>query len=215
MHRVTSCLMAAGLAFLTASVGAREDTRSVQVNEDQVKRLNAFADKLHRLHQQQLQGRKIHETEQFGGYARLPEFYREVSYFDADSGRLLSRIQWERNAPERIHTIEVYVYDDRGRLARDYMAWFLPHYRNAPREATINLYHYESGFQGWRQFNASGDRTYEKCTRQPDGEVLIELKGEDRIGHAEEDRRSAVYSEDYRRCFGGLEKTAGRYLTPQ
>ena len=126
MHRVTSCLMAAGLAFLTASVGAREDTRSVQVNEDQVKRLNAFADKLHRLHQQQLQGRKIHETEQFGGYARLPEFYREVSYFDADSGRLLSRIQWERNAPERIHTIEVYVYDDRGRLARDYMAWFLP-----------------------------------------------------------------------------------------
>jgi hypothetical protein len=45
--------------------------------------------------------------------------------------------------------------------------------------------------------------------------VLIELRGEDRIGHAEEDRRSVVYSDHYRRCFGDLPKTAGRYLTPQ
>ncbi|MEK7697436.1 MAG: hypothetical protein AAB346_04820, partial [Pseudomonadota bacterium] len=73
--------MAAGLALLTVSAGAREATRSVQVNDDQVQRLNTFVDKLHRLHQQQLQGRKIRETELFGGYARLPEFYREVSYF--------------------------------------------------------------------------------------------------------------------------------------
>ena len=113
-----------------------------------MQRWNGFVDRLHRLHQQQIQGRKIRETEQFGGYARLPEFYREVSYFDADSGRLLSRIQWEREHPERIHTIEVYVYDDAGRVARDYMAWYLPHARNAPREATVNLYHYEGGLQG-------------------------------------------------------------------
>ena len=214
MHRVTSCLMAAGLAFLTASVGAREDTRSVQVNEDQVKRLNAFADKLHRLHQQQLQGRKIRETEQFGGYARLPEFYREVSYFDADSGRLLSRVQWERENPDRIHGIEVYVYDDRGRLARDYMAWYLPHYRNAPRQTAVNLHHYEGDLHGWRQFDGVGVRTYEKCTRVPGEKLVFEL-AEERIEQAEETPGSVAHTQDYKRCFGGLEKTVGEFLQPQ
>jgi len=214
MHRVTSCLMAAGLAFLTASVGAREDTRSVQVNEDQVKRLNAFADKLHRLHQQQLQGRKIHETEQFGGYARLPEFYREVSYFDTDSGRLLSRIQWERKNPDRIHGIEVYIYDAAGRVARDYLAWYLPHYRNAPRQTAINLHHYEGDLHGWRQFDGSGVRTYEKCTRIPGEQLVFEL-AEERIEQAEETPGSVAHTQDYKRCFGDLEKTAGEFLQPQ
>ncbi len=65
-----------------------------------------------------------------------------------------------------------------------------------------------------RQFNASGDRIYEKCTRQPGDKVLIELRGEDRIGHAEENPR-IVNSAEYRRCFGGLQKTAGKFLQPQ
>ena len=214
MHRVTSCLMAAGLMLLAASAGAREDTRSVQVNEDQVQRLNAFVDKLHRLHQQQLQGRKIREAEQFGGYARLPEFYREVSYFDADSGRLLSRIQWERANPDRIHGIEVYVYDDRGRVARDYMAWYLPHYRNAPRQTSVNLHHYEGDLHGWRQFDGVGTRTYEKCTRVPGEKLVFELT-EERIEQAEDTSGSVAHGQDYKRCFRGLGKTAGRYLTPQ
>ncbi|MEK7262436.1 MAG: hypothetical protein AAB194_03900 [Pseudomonadota bacterium] len=214
MHRVTSCLMAAGLMLLAASAGAREDTRSVQVNEDQVQRLNAFVDKLHRLHQQQLQGRKIREAEQLGGYARLPEFYREVSYFDADSGRLLSRIQWERANPDRIHGIEVYVYDDRGRVARDYMAWYLPHYRNAPRQTSVNLHHYEGDLHGWRQFDGVGTRTYEKCTRVPGEKLVFELT-EERIEQAEDTPGSVAHGQDYKRCFRGLGKTAGRYLTPQ
>ena len=78
MRRVTSCLMTAGLILLAALAGAREDTRSVQVNEDQVQRLNAFVDRLHRLHQQQLQGARSARPNNSGGYARLPEFYREV-----------------------------------------------------------------------------------------------------------------------------------------
>jgi hypothetical protein len=214
MRKVTSYLIAVGLILLTASVSARENTRSAQVNDDQVQRLNGFVDKLHHLHQQQLQGRKIRETEQFGGYARLPEFYREVSYFDADSGRLLSRVQWERENPDRIHSIEVYVYDGRGRLARDYMAWYLPHYRNAPRQTAVNLHHYEGDLHGWRQFDGVGVRTYEKCTRVPGEKLVFEL-AEERIEQAEETPGSVAHTRDYKRCFGGLEKTAGRYLTPQ
>ena len=214
MRKLTSCLMAAGLALLATSAGAREDTRSVQVNDDQVQRLNAFVDKLHRLHQQQLRGRRVRETEQLGGYARLPEFYREVSYFDADSGQLLSRVQWERANPDRIHGIEVYLYDDRGRVARDYMAWYLPHYRNAPRQTAVNLHHYEGDLHGWRQFDGVGVRTYEKCTRVPGEKLVFEL-AEERIEQAEETSGSVAHGQDYKRCFRGLGKTAGRYLTPQ
>lgn len=213
MSRKITVFVAALLVTVVAA--AKEDSTSVQVNEEEVRRWNAFADDLYRLHRQQLAGRKLHETELVGGYAGLPEFYREVSYYDADTGRLLSRIQWERAHAERIHTIEVYVYDDRGRLARDYMAWYLPDARNAPRQTAVNLHHYAGDLHGWRQFDASDNRIYEKCTRLVDEKVLIELYGEDRIGHAEDNPRGVVHSEEYRRCFGGLQKTAGKFLRPQ
>lgn len=208
----------AGICLALVAVAAGAQTRpnpdTVQVDDQSVRQWNTFADSLYRLHQRQIAGRKIREAEQIGGYARLEGFYREVSYHDADTGRLLSRIQWERANPERIHTIEVYVYDDQGRVARDYMAWYLPHYRNAPRQTTINLHHYDGGLHGWRQFDASDNRIYEKCTRLADEKVLVEINGEDRIGHAEDNPRSVVHSGEYRRCFGGLPRTAGAFLQP-
>jgi hypothetical protein len=207
------CLMASVAGLAVAQTRTSPDT--VQVDDQRVRQWNAFADSLYRLHKQQTAGRQIRETEQIGGYARLEGFYREVSYHDAASGRLLSRIQWERDNPERIHTIEVYVYDDRGRLVRDYMAWYLPNFRNAPRQTTINLHHYDGELHGWRQFDASDNRIYERCSRLPDGKVVLELWGEDRISHAEENPRGVMNSPEYRRCFGGLQKTAGRYLMPQ
>ncbi len=212
MHKKTIAFVA--VMFVTAVAVAKEDNTSVQVNEDEVRRWNDFADGLYRLHRQQLAGRNVREAEQVGGYAGLPEFYREVSYYDADTSRLLSRIQWERANPERIHTIEVYVYDARGQLTRDYMAWYLPHYRNAPRQTTINLHHYDGRLHGWRQFDASGNRIYEKCSRTPDEKPLFDLSGEDRIAHAEDNPRSIVHSGEYRRCFGNLPKTAGVFLQP-
>lgn len=214
MRKLPMWLLAAIAAVVMVPVGARENTSSAQVDDRKVRQWNAFADNLYRLHQQQIEGRKIRETEQFGGYARLPKFYREVSYFDADSGRLLSRIQWEHENPERIHGIEVYVYDDQGRVIRDYMAWYLPHYRNAPRQTTINLHSYADDWHGWRQFDGSGVRTYEKCTRLPGEKLVFEL-AEERIEQAEETSGSVAHTRDYKRCFGGLQKTAGRYLTPQ
>lgn len=204
-----------GLTLLLApSVQAREDSNSVQPNDAKARQWNAFADNLYRLHQRQIEGRKIREAEQFGSYAGLPDFYREVNYFDADNGRLLSRIQWERQNPDRIHTIEVYVYDEQGRVSRDYMAWYLPNARNAPRQTAINLHSYAEDRHGWRQFDGSGVRTYEKCTRLPDEKLVFEL-AEERIEHAEETPGSVAHGPDYKRCFGNLPKTAGRYLTPQ
>lgn len=214
MRKLPMWLLAAAAAAAMAPVGAQENSRLVRVNEQKVQQWNVFADNLYRLHQRQIEGRKIREAERLGGYAGLPDFYREVSYHDADSGRLLSIIQWERKNPDRIHGIEVYIYDAAGRVARDYMAWYLPHYRNAPRQTAVNLHSYADGWHGWRQFDGSGVRTYEKCTRLPDEKLVFEL-AEERIEQAEDTPGSVAHTQDYKRCFGGLEKTAGSYLTPQ
>jgi hypothetical protein len=216
MHKAARGFFLVAALAVGAASAARDEARTIAVQEDQVTSWNRFADQLLAMHRQQLAGRKIRETEEFGGYANLPRFYREVSYYDADSGRLLSRIQWETAQPERVHTIEVYVYEANGRLARDYMAWFLPRFRNAPRATTVNLYHYGRDVRGWRQFDASGNHIYERCdSRQGDqvGKTLLEF---DDIalakGNAAE--AAAVQNELYLRCFGDLRASAGPHLTP-
>ena len=202
---VSATIAIAGAAHMSAA-------QSIQPVPDQVQRSNAFVENLHKLHRQQIEGKKIRETEEFGGYKDLPRFYREVSYHDAASGRVLSRIQWERENPTRIHAIEVFVYDDQGRVARDYSAWFLPIYRNAPRETNINFYHYDNDVRAWRQFDVFGNRVYEKCNA---GErVLVELWGDD-ISRAQDDPKSVIHGADYRRCFATLVTSPGKYVVPQ
>ncbi|MFP5348774.1 MAG: hypothetical protein ACLGHO_02895 [Gammaproteobacteria bacterium] len=200
------------IAIIAAVAGSASVAQSLQPKLDQVQLSNEFFENLRKLHQQQIDGKKIRETEEFGGYKDLPQFYREVSYYDAATGRLLSRIQWERENPTRIHAIEVFVYDDQGRVARDYSTWFLPRYRNAPRETNINLYNYGDGIRAWRQFDVFGNRMYEKCSA---GErVLVELWGDD-ISRAQDDPKSVMHGPDYRRCFATLATTPGKYVVPQ
>ena len=208
MKHILPLLTAMGLSVSAAWVNAQP----VSVNQDQVQISNAFVEKLHQLHRQQLAGKQIRQEETFGGYKDLPQFYREVSYTDAASGRVLSRIQWESARPDRIHAIEVFVYDDNGRVIRDYSAWFLPHYRNAPRETNINFYSYENGVRSWRQFDVFGNRVYEKCNAGE--QVLVELWG-DGISDAEDDPKSVVHAPAYRRCFAQLATTPGKFVDPQ
>lgn len=176
--------------------------QSVQVDEDRVSRSNAFVAKLLQLHEQTLAGsNEWRSTERLGGYKDLPEFYREVTYRDAKDGRVLSRVQRERANPDRVHGIEVYIYDDRGQLVRDYFAWYLPLYRNAPRQTHINFYSQADDLRGWRQFDGSGLRVYEKCTA---GEKVVVELWDDDISRAEDDPASAMHTPTYARCFAGL-----------
>lgn len=200
------------IALITAVAGHTSAAQSLQPQRDQVKLSNTFFEDLHKLHRQQIEGKKIRETEEIGGYKDMPQFYREVSYYDATNGRMLSRIQWERETPTRIHAIEVFVYDDQGRVARDYSTWFLPRYRNAPRETNINLYTYGEGVRAWRQFDVFGNRMYERCNAGD--RVLVELWGDD-ISRAKDDPKSVMHGADYRRCFQTLATTPGKYVVPQ
>lgn len=181
---------------------------SVRENTVQVGEWNRFADSLLAVHRRFLRNYPIRTEEETGGYTDLPEFYREESYFDSRTDRLLSRIRWERDRPDVVHVIEIFFYDNIGRVERDYSAAFLPRHRNAPYQTLINLHRYTDGLHAFRQFDASGDRLYEYCRGSWfDEPVLISL---DEPLVATPD--VLLNSEAYIACFGFIPVAAGNYL---
>jgi hypothetical protein len=180
-------------------------------NQSQVNKWNRFADAIYILHKKNIEGREIRETEEIGSWGG--EFakrftFRDVSYHDVKSGRLLSRIRRDAEKPDNIQIIEVYVHDQSGRVTRDYAALYLPWGRNAPVRTYINLHQYREGLHGFRQFDASGERLYEQCRGKLSGhEVDISL----------EDYQidsKVTSSEAYKSCFEDVPKTADDYLVP-
>jgi tetratricopeptide (TPR) repeat protein len=208
---VIGCLTV--IAALAAPPAATA-VQALSVDHAQVASWNRFADALYLLHRQQLVGLSIRTKEVTGGYAGNPDFYREVSYLDADSGRLLSRIQWETRQPDTIHNIAVYVYDADGGLSHDYYAGYLPEFRNAPVQTLISVHHRDDGLRAYRQFDASGVRIYEQCRgRFFDEGVMVSIDEDDlpsNTGVMPADVSAALYSS----CFEALPTEADRYLDP-
>lgn len=201
------------LCFPTFSAERNEQT--LQEDKTHINTWNGFAKALIALHEEQLKGRDIREESSVGGYQDAPEFYREVSYIDRESGILLSKIQWEAGKNEQIpHTIEVYVTDSEGRVSRDYAAAFLPNYRNAPVQTLINLHHYQDGLHGFRQFDAGGDRIYEYCEGTADGKTVQIRLFEDDLFSYDKDIEKILQSQHYKACFGDLPLTGEHHTTP-
>lgn len=199
------------LTSINPAVSAGPAVIEMTENQSQVNQWNRFSDAIYELHKKNIEGRKIREKEEYGSWGG--EFarhftYRDVSYQDAESGRLLSRIRRDAEKPDNIQTIEVYVHDKSGRVIRDYAALYLPWGRNAPVRTFINLHQYREGVHGFRQFDASGDRLYEECRGKLAGhEVNISL----------EDYQidsKVISSKTYQSCFQDLPKTADDYLIP-
>lgn len=194
---------------------AAPDIQPMKVDPTHVRDWNAFAAACLDLHERQLAGREVRTEERVGGYVNDPQFYREVDYYDRDSGALLSRVQWEREDPDRVHTIEVFVRDGEGRVVRDYSAAYLPGRRNAPVQTLINLHAYNGDLHAFRQFDAGGDRIYEFCEGRLDGEeVQIRLFEDDLVGVSEPADR-IMGSPAYAACFDGVPREPGRYLDPR
>ena len=205
-----------GLIGLLAIPVLAADTEYLKVQDDQVATTNAFINSVLALHKRTIAEHQTRSVEETGGYRGYPDFYREVRYYDRETGQLLSKVQWERANPERLHAIEVYVYDDNGRLVRDFSGWFLPNGRNAPRDTWITLHAYNNGLHALRQFDALDNRIFEKCEGEYAGkEVSISLWELD-IAVGEDKKDGVMKSSLYRKCFAGLPMaSAGRYLTPQ
>ena len=84
-----------------------------------------FHKAVYALHEQQIAGHAIRTTEETGDYAGVAAKgyrYRITSYYDAATGRLLSRIERNADQPEAIHIAEVNIYDSEGRVVRDFFS---------------------------------------------------------------------------------------------
>lgn len=219
MASARSVALAALICLGQAAVAQTTDPAAMTEDKGHVYRWNKFTDDLYALHREQIAGREVRTEEELGGYAGRPGFYREERFFDADSGRLLSVIQWEAEQPDVIHSIAVYRHDDQGRVRRDYSATYLPDYRNAPTQTLVFLHHYPAGVHAFRSFDASNEVLLERCQGEIGGEPVFISLDIDEIEEARGERHSEqsgiMTTDAYRHCFSGLPETAAAALPPR
>ena len=193
-------------------VNAIQDPTAMQEDKQQVNGWTQFFNSLVNTHRWYEQNHSLRQVSTEGGYATDPGFYREVSYYDEDSNRLLSRIRWVKDRPEVIHMIEIFMYDKQGRVSRDYLAAYLPGYRNAPVQTLINFHEYNDELHAYRQFDASGALIYEQCRGRYFNEDIM-LSIEEHEFEDYQDEKSDSF-ETYLACFEMLPKELGQYMHP-
>lgn len=194
-------------------LGSAQAAEGMKQDNVHIRTWNAFADNVYQLHRQLTAKGGITVKKSLGGYAQNKDFYVEEAYYR--DGKLISRVQWERENPKVMHTIEVYVRDEKGRVTRDFVAAYLPTYRNAPTQTLISLHRYNGDLHAFRTFDASGYRIIERCEGTLNGKPVNILLDEDEIDEALYDPEGIMQTAEYRQCFGDLQARAGKYLTPQ
>jgi len=163
------------------------------------------------LHEQQIAGqvtRTEEKTGDYNGVVAKSYRYRITSYYDAATGRLLSRIERNADLPEAIHIAEVNIYDAEGRVVRDFFSSAPPWKPTHPSHAYINLHHYNGKLHSFRQFELDGRVNYEFCEGEHDGRpVRISLDGTDI-------KPPHNTTPEYRACFDGMRNDWQPYVTP-
>ena len=211
--------MRTGILFILSitvfAVQAATTTETMKEDNSHVKTWNGFAKSVLELHGKLASDLSLRKEVKSGGYDNDPDFYIEESFYDKGSDKLVSRICWEKNNPDKLHTIEVNVFDSNGRVVRDYSAAYLPDYRNAPVQTLINLHYYNGDLHSFRQYDAGGDLIYESCEGTYQGKVVQMRLFEDDLFAKGDDEDQVMKSEAYRACFGGHSKRVGSYIQPQ
>jgi len=163
------------------------------------------------LHEQQIARHTIRTEETTGEYlgaAAAGYRYRITRYYEAGTGRLLSRIQRDARLPEAIHIAEVNIYDADGRLIRDFSSSAPPWNPTYPSHVYINLHHYNGRLHSFRQFELEGRVNYEFCEGELEGKPV-------RIAHDWDDiTEKTRASPEYRACFDGMSKDWAQYTRP-
>ena len=203
------------LYMIFFSVQAAPASEALKEDKSHVQIWNGFANSILELHGDISSKQGLRKEVASGGYAHDPDFFIEESYYLKDNGKLVSRICWEKDNPGKLHTIEVNVLDNKGRVVRDYSAAYLPEYRNAPVQTLINLHYYNGYLHSFRQFDAGGDLIYESCEGVYQGkDVQIHLDEDDLFGSAD-DEDQTMKTAVYKACFDGTSKRVGVYINPQ
>ncbi len=153
--------------------------------------------------------RTTEETGKYNGVAAGGERYLITSYYDTVTGIFLSRIQRNAVNPSEIHISEVNIYDDKGKLIRDYFTSAPPWRPNYPSHAYINLHHYNGKLHSWRQFEITGEVNYESCDGELDGkQVRISLDWTDI-------KPGNTSSPEYHACFDGMSNEWKSFVDPK
>jgi hypothetical protein len=173
---------------------------------------NKFANDSLNLHKKMTADKTVEVKTRIGSYANVKDFYIENRYFE--NGKLISQVQWEKDNPKQLHTIEVYIHDNTGRVIRDFMAAYLPFYHNAPTQTLISFHHYNEKLHAFRSFDATGDIILERCTGENNKNQPVNIiLDEDELYNDEDGIKSTL---DYKACFAGLtQSTLGKYIIPQ
>ena len=203
------------LVLLPVQVMAASNQEVMKEDKTHVDNWNNFSDQLLALHKKQIARFDIKQTEKSGGYADHPDFYNEIKYQDKKSGNLISEVQWEKKNPGNVHSMQVYVYDDKGRIVRDYGVAFLPFNRNAPIQTLINIHGYNKKMHAFKQFDGSGDVIYQFCEGSFNGKEAQMRLFEDDLVATDYDARQLVKSPLYKACFNGISDQLGKYIKPQ
>jgi hypothetical protein len=208
--------VALGCLLMIASPVHAEVQTFNEMLEQRSKQWNDFIDGIYKLHDKRIDSVDYITEETVGGYGGVTndlKFYREERFYEKNSGRLLSVIRWERQKPDNLHDIELYVYDEKGRVLREYSATFLPSRRAAPFHTQITLHYYNDDIHSFREFDASNDHLYEQCEKISDPKhVYFALHYED-IPYSYRDIEPSR-QQQYRACFDNLAKTAEPYTNP-
>ena len=204
------------IAILNTAVSA---TRNNTLKSDpiQVTKWNNFVTELYELHLNKINKVPFTTselTDGYGGGFANKNFYREISYFNKNTNKLISKIQWEVDNPDTIHTIEVFLYDNQGQVKTDFYARYLPYARNAPVQTLINLHNYNDKLHSFRQFDANGELIYETCRGQFfDKKINLHLDDEE-ILDFRTNNSDEFLNEAYAACFLNVAKEAATYLSP-
>ncbi len=217
-----SLSLSLGLSLVSPILLAKKNKPGVRENTTQVKTWNKFADDLLTVRTHLQKKYTTHSTKtsaDYGGSFSQGMGYTETSHFNKGNGHILTRVRHQRITPGdsrngHINYVEIYIYDKSGRLVRDYLAAYLPGYRNAPIQTLINFHKNVDDLNAFRQFDASGRRIYEQCTGEFFNETVdISLEDYEIPNHAGELTDTFV-REAYRACFDGLPVSASSYLNP-
>jgi hypothetical protein len=104
--------------------------------------------------------------------------------------------------------VEVNIYDDTGRIVRDFGSISLPTSPAYPVRTFINFHQYNKGLHSFRQFDAEGEVTYESCNGLfENSKVNISLDGIDI-------KPAATATAGYKACFDGIESSWAAYAIP-
>lgn len=169
-----------------------------------------FHQSLYTLHEQQINGRKIRIEEDkanYEGAAAAGYLYVETSYYDAENGMLLSRIRRDAVRPEYVHIAEVYLYEN-GRLVRDFGSITLPWSPLQPVRTFINFHRYNGALHSVRQYDYSGQVSYESCKGELNSKpIRLSLDSIDID-------KATKATPEYKACFEGMSTDWAQYTQP-